>query len=57
MHCPSCALSIEGELEDSGIKSSCNYPKQQIEVEVKDKDKEDLVKKIVNSLGYQIEKV
>ncbi len=33
MHCTSCAISIDFELEDLGVKSKTNYAKQQTEVE------------------------
>lgn len=35
MHCTSCAMNIDGELEDTeGIKSACtSYAKQETEVE------------------------
>ena len=33
MDCASCALLIEGELEDAGIKAKCSYAKQTLEVE------------------------
>lgn len=55
MHCTSCAMNIDGELEDTeGIKSSStNYAKQQSEVEF-DEDKIDSEKiiSIINSVGY-----
>ncbi|MBI5619859.1 heavy-metal-associated domain-containing protein [Candidatus Gottesmanbacteria bacterium] len=34
MHCPSCAMLIEGELEDAGMRATCSYAKQTVEVEV-----------------------
>ncbi len=33
MHCASCAMLIEGELEDAGIKATCSYAKQTLEIE------------------------
>ena len=33
MHCTSCALLIEAELEDIGAKSACSYAKGEVEVE------------------------
>jgi copper chaperone len=55
MHCTSCALMIESDLEDVGVKATCNYPKQTLTVEydegnVSEKDIENTVK---NS-GYRI---
>ena len=55
MHCTSCAMNIDGELEDTnGVKSATtNYAKQFTEVEydegaVTDKD----IAKIISTLGY-----
>lgn len=33
MHCTSCAMLIEGELEDIGAKASCSYAKAVVDVE------------------------
>lgn len=33
MHCTSCSLVIEGELEDVGVRAKANYAKQLVEVE------------------------
>jgi len=56
MHCTSCAMNIDGELEDTdGIKeSNTNYAKSQTEVEfdsekISDKTITDIIKKT----GYQ----
>ncbi len=54
MHCTSCAMNIEWELEDKGMKAKCDYAKQILEVEF-ELDKEEEIKKIVNKLGYQLE--
>ena len=32
MHCSSCAMIIEGELEDRGIDARCRYEKGEVEV-------------------------
>ncbi|TSC89979.1 MAG: Uncharacterized protein G01um10145_410 [Microgenomates group bacterium Gr01-1014_5] len=53
MHCSSCASLIELELEDVGIKASCSYPKQALEVD-ENIDKEEL-KKVIQPLGYDVE--
>ena len=38
MHCSSCAINIDGELEDLGVKSSAtNYAKQETKVEFDEK--------------------
>jgi Cu+-exporting ATPase len=56
MHCSSCAMNIDGELEDmAGVKSAkTSYAKGQVEVEY-DPEKIDpeKIKSIIKSLGYQ----
>lgn len=55
MHCASCALLIEGDLEDVGVKANCNYAKAMLEVEFdEDKISEDKVKKVVKTTGYDL---
>jgi Cu+-exporting ATPase len=55
MHCTSCAMNIDGELEDTkGIKeSNTNYAKSQTEVEFDEKniDQEKIIK-IIQKTGY-----
>lgn len=56
MHCTSCAMSIDGELEDTeGVKNAkTNYAKQKSEVEF-DEEKlshDDLIK-VIEKAGYQ----
>lgn len=55
MHCASCATSIEWDLEDQGVVAKCDYVKQQLEVEIESGDKEDVVKQVVEKLGYKIQ--
>lgn len=56
MHCGSCVMNIEGELEDTeGIqKSKVNFASQTAEVEF-DEEKIQLeeIKKIIHALGYK----
>lgn len=33
LHCVSCSMTIEGELEDIGVAAKCNYARQVVEVE------------------------
>lgn len=55
MHCTSCAMLIEGELEDRGARAACNYAKQVVEVEFDpDKLTEDDIKKAVAVAGYNL---
>lgn len=52
MDCASCASLIEMDMEDAGIKASCSYPKETLEVEGKHDVKK--VAEIVNKSGYNI---
>jgi Cu+-exporting ATPase len=55
MHCTSCAMNIDGELEDTeGIKSaSTNYAKQYTEVEFdEEKLDESMIIEIIKNVGY-----
>ncbi len=55
MHCSSCAMLIEGELEDRGISGRCSYAKQTVEVESDDTEKTDTaVKQAVEAAGYRL---
>lgn len=55
MHCTSCAMVIEGELEDVGVKARCNYVKQTLEVEFDPKKvSERGIKDTVSRAGYQL---
>ena len=52
MDCASCALLIEAELEDAGIKCKCSYAKQILEVEG-DHD-QTKIKEAVQKAGYEL---
>jgi len=55
MHCNSCALGIEWELEDQGYVSKCDYAKEILEVEFDSEDKsEKAIKETVEKLGYKL---
>lgn len=54
MHCSSCASLIELELEDMGIKASCSYVKQILEVELGVENKEEKIRSSLKKAGYQI---
>ena len=55
MDCDACAKLIELDLEDAGIKASCNYAKETLEVELNDdKEKEKKVKDVIEKSGYQL---
>lgn len=47
-------MVIEGDLEDIGVKASCSYAKEMVEVEFDEKKlTEDAIKKTIQSAGYQ----
>ena len=55
MHCASCAMNIDGELEDTqGVKcSNTSYAKQETEVEYdEDKVSEKKITEIIEKIGY-----
>lgn len=55
MHCTSCALMIESDLEDIGVLARCNYAKQTLEVEFDEKKiDEKTITDVVSKAGYQI---
>ena len=59
MHCTSCAMNIDGDLEDlvEGVKaSSTNYAKQETEVEYDEKKVNvDKIIAQIKETGYQAE--
>ena len=56
MHCTSCPLLIESDLGDAGIKASCNYARQILEVEYDDtKFDEQKIRGLVQSAGYDLD--
>lgn len=55
MHCTSCAMNIEWDLEDQGLTAKCDYAKQTLEVEIDADDKAKLVQTTIEKLGYKIE--
>jgi copper chaperone CopZ len=57
MHCPSCAMLIEGELEDRGVAGQCSYAKQIVEVEQDtEKNLDTVVEEAVKAAGYSLKK-
>jgi copper chaperone CopZ len=55
MHCTSCALMIESDLEDSGVKARCHYAREILEVEYDEsKIDEEKIKNVVASSGYKV---
>ncbi len=51
MHCPSCAMNIEGELEDGGINARVNFAKSELTVDSGENNEKKLTE-IVKKLGY-----
>ncbi|MCL5784915.1 MAG: cation transporter [Patescibacteria group bacterium] len=57
MHCTSCALSIDMDLEDlEGVQSSkTSYAKQSAEIEFdEEKVEEKEIKEVIEKLGYKV---
>lgn len=55
MHCSSCAILIEGDLEDKGVKAACSFAKQVVEVEFDPGEiNEEEIKKTIKGTGYQV---
>ena len=60
MHCASCAMNIDGELEDSGkiVSASTNYAKAETTVEFDPAlISEDEIKEIIKKVGYTAERI
>ena len=59
MHCTSCVMLIEGDLEEiSGIKNcNCNYAKGECSVEIEDSVDRNEIKKIITNDGYTVLKM
>ncbi|HSA83490.1 MAG TPA: cation transporter [Patescibacteria group bacterium] len=56
MHCTSCAMSIDGDLEDyvKGVQSArTSYAKQECEVEVEDTVTSEQIIKQIQQTGYK----
>ena len=55
MHCTSCALMLESDLEDAGVKARCHFAKQTLEVEFDEtKCSEKKIIDIIGKAGYKI---
>lgn len=56
MHCTSCPLVIESDLEDIGVKASCNYAKSTLEVQYDEaKLGEEKIFVVVKNAGYELD--
>lgn len=55
MHCTSCAMLIEGELEDIGASAKCSFASEVLEIEYEiEKINEEDIKKAVQKAGYKV---
>ncbi len=55
MHCTSCAMMIESDLEDAGVKAACSYAKETLTVEFDPgKISEKKITEIVAQSGYTL---
>lgn len=54
MDCTSCAMMIESDLEDIGLKANCSFAKATLEVEDSENFDEEKIKKVITDLGYRI---
>jgi copper chaperone CopZ len=55
MHCTSCALVIESDLEDAGVNAKCSYATQLLEAEFDEKKvSEKEIADVVKNAGYKI---
>ena len=53
MHCTSCALLIEADLSDAGVKARANYAKGEVDVEFNNnKISEQKIIGIIKKSGY-----
>ncbi len=58
MHCSSCSMNIDGELEDASgvVKANTNYAKSQTEIEFDpEKITQERIKEIIKTTGYEVE--
>lgn len=55
MHCSSCAMDIDGELEDNGVEESkTSYAKAVTEIKFDPETiEEDKILKLINGIGYK----
>lgn len=55
MDCASCAMVIEGELEDVGVNARCSYAKETLDVEFDaNKFSEKQIEEVVAKSGYSV---
>ncbi len=55
LHCTSCSMVIEGELEDVGVGAKCDYVKQVVEVEYDlGKIDDQKIVELIEKQGYKV---
>ncbi|MDO8571472.1 MAG: heavy-metal-associated domain-containing protein [bacterium] len=55
LHCSSCPLVIEGELEDIGVQATCTYATAKISVEYDEATvTEEKIRETVKKAGYEL---
>ena len=47
-------MVIEGELEDIGVKASCSYAKQTLDVECDEAMSDEKIRNVVKKAGYEL---
>jgi copper chaperone CopZ len=53
MHCSSCAMNIDGELEDLGVKKAdTNYAKGETTIEFDERITIVQIQEVIDNLGY-----
>lgn len=58
MHCTSCAMVIEEDLADAGVKARCSYAKETLEVETDESNADEAsIAAVVGKAGYAIRPV
>ena len=54
MDCDACAKMVELDLEDAGIKASCNFVAKTLQVETENKDQAKKAEELVERGGYKL---
>ena len=53
LHCSSCAMVIEGELEDQlGVEAACNWARQVVEID--GEAEHEAIVRIIEGQGYKV---
>lgn len=59
MHCVSCAMLIESELEDAEVadQATCNYATLELEIESQKEIDDGKICEVVDRLGYKVKPI